>query len=129
MEFPQEEEKGRSNVVQLLILSPKKKRFPLTLDLKPFRSCFNEELDPVQPFKITMYQSNTCTKDLHWLMAYKIHWLHFDDEPRVQDRQQMKKQQSYISVSIVSLKYLSSSCAHQPRKDNSIPGNIKWQIL
>ena len=33
-----------------------------------------------------VYQSNICRKDLHWL--------HFDDEPRVQQRQQVKDQQS-----------------------------------
>ena len=31
---------------------------------------------------MNIYQNNTCRKDLSWL--------HFDDEPRVQDRQQVK---------------------------------------
>ena len=42
--------------------------------------------------QLNIYQSNTYRKDLGWL--------HFDDEPRVQERQQVKDQQSYISVSV-----------------------------
>ena len=40
------------------------------------------EVEPVEPVQINIYQSNTFRKDLHWP--------HFDDEPRVQDKQQMK---------------------------------------
>ena len=39
---------------------------------------------------MNIYQSNTYKKDLTWL--------HFDDKPRAQERQQVKDQQSYISV-------------------------------
>ena len=38
---------------------------------------------------MNIYQSNTYKKDLTWL--------DFDDEPRVQERQQVKDQQSYKS--------------------------------
>ena len=41
----------------------------------------------VQSVKMNIYQSNTCRKDLSWL--------HLDDEPRVQERQQVKDQQFY----------------------------------
>ena len=39
---------------------------------------------------MNIYQSNIYRKDLSWL--------HFHDDPRVQQRQQVKDQQSYISV-------------------------------
>ena len=38
---------------------------------------------------MNIYQSNTYTKDLDWL--------HLDNEPRVQERQQVRDQQIYIS--------------------------------
>ena len=37
-----------------------------------------EEAEPVEPVQMIIYQSNTYRKDLSWL--------HFDDEPRVQER-------------------------------------------
>ena len=39
------------------------------------------EVEPVGPVQMKIYQSNTCRKDLSWV--------HFDDEPRVQERQQI----------------------------------------
>ena len=39
---------------------------------------------------MNIYQSNTYRKDLYWL--------HFDNEPRAQDSQQVKDQQSHISA-------------------------------
>ena len=39
---------------------------------------------------MNIYQSNTYRKNLSWL--------HFDDEPRVQEMQQVKDQQTYISA-------------------------------
>ena len=41
------------------------------------------------------YQSNAYRKDLSWL--------HSDDVPRVQERQQGKDQQSYISIFVTFL--------------------------
>ena len=49
---------------------------------------------PVKPVQMNIYQSNTYRKDLSWL--------HFDDEPWVQGRQQVKNQQSYISVFVAT---------------------------
>ena len=43
-----------------------------------------------QLVQMNIYQSNTYGKDLSWL--------HFNHEPRVQERQQVKDQQSSISV-------------------------------
>ena len=37
---------------------------------------------PIEPVQKIIYQSNTYRKDLSWL--------HFDDEPRAQERQQVK---------------------------------------
>ena len=52
------------------------------------------------------YQNNTYRKGLSWL--------HFDDEPRIQ-RQQVKDQQSCISVFVAFPTIPSSNLEHQPR--------------
>ena len=46
-------------------------------------------MEPVEPVQMNIYQSNTYRKDLSWL--------HLDNEPRVQERQHVKDQQSSIS--------------------------------
>ena len=56
---------------------------------------------------MNIYHRNTSRKDLSWF--------YFEDEPRVQERKQLKDQQSYISVIVVQLKFPSSSWEHQPR--------------
>ena len=63
----------------------------------------------VSQFK--QYQINTYRKDLNWL--------HFDNEPRFQDQQQVKNQQSYVSNFVAYLKYPSSSQNNQLRCNNS----------
>ena len=40
------------------------------------------EVEPIEPVQMNIYQSNTYRKDLIWQ--------HFDDAPRVQVRQQVK---------------------------------------
>ena len=45
-----------------------------------------KEVELVQPVQMDIYQNNIYRKD--------ISWQHFDDEPRVQDGQQVKDQQS-----------------------------------
>ena len=67
---------------------------------------------------MNIYQSNTYRKDLSWL--------YFDDEPRVQERQQVKDQQSYISVSLAYPAIPSSNKEHQPRDDNTIQYMAVW---
>ena len=52
-------------------------------------------MEPVEPVLKNIYQSNTYRKDLNWP--------HFDDEPRVQGKQQVKDQQSCIFVYIYLL--------------------------
>ena len=44
----------------------------------------NKKVETVEPVQMNTYQSNIYRKDLRWL--------HFDDEPRVQERQQVKVQ-------------------------------------
>ena len=56
-------------------------------------------MEPVEPVQMNIYQSNTYRKDLSWP--------HFDDEPRVQEKQQVKDQQSCISVFVLHLQKLS----------------------
>ena len=53
-------------------------------------------MEPVEPIQINIYQSNTYRKNLIWL--------HYDDESRVQERQQLKDQQSCISILVHCLK-------------------------
>ena len=61
----------------------------------------NKEAEPVQSVQMNIDQSNFYRKDLSWL--------HFDNEPRVQERKQVKDQQSYVSVSVACLIYPRSS--------------------
>ena len=66
------------------------------------------------------YLSNTYRKDLNWL--------HFDDEPMVQERQQVKDQRSCISIFVPYPTILSSNQEHQHRHENSIPYVVVCQI-
>ena len=61
----------------------------------------NKEVEPVEPVQTNIYQSNTYRKDLSWL--------HFDDEPRVQERQQVKDQRSCVSVFVAYPTIISSN--------------------
>ena len=45
---------------------------------EPTTSLKNKEMEPVEPVQKNIYQSNTYRTDLSWL--------HFDNEPRVQER-------------------------------------------
>ena len=47
-------------------------------------------MQPVQPVEMNFYQSNTYRRDLIWM--------HLVDEPRFQERQQVKDQQSYSAT-------------------------------
>ena len=61
----------------------------------------HNEVDPVVPVQMNIHQSNTYRKDLSWLR--------FEDMRRVQERQQVLDQQSYLPVSVTWLTYSSSS--------------------
>ena len=77
-----------------------------------------KEVVTVEPVLKNIYQNNTYRKDLGWP--------HFNDERRVQEKQQVKDQQFYISVFVACLTNLSSNWEHQPRHDNSIPYMGIW---
>ena len=96
-----------------------------TGDRKIMQSINNEwtslekkEVEPPEPVLKNIYQSNTYRKDLSLS--------HFDDEPRVQEKQQVKDQQSSISVFVACLTIPSSNWGHQPRRDSSIPYMRVW---
>ena len=72
------------------------------------------------PSNNTSFQNNTYRKDFSWL--------YFDNEPRIQDRQQVKDQQSCISIFVAYATISSSNQEHQPRHVNSIPYIAVWQI-
>ena len=55
----------------------------------------------VEPLPMNIYQSNTYRKDLRWP--------HFDDEPRVQEKHQLKDHQSCIFVFVACLTIPSSN--------------------
>ena len=59
------------------------------------------EVEPIQWFQINTYQSNNYRKDLGWL--------NFDNEPKVQERHQVKDQQSCISVFVAYPRIPSSN--------------------
>ena len=53
-------------------------------------------MEPVEPVQMmNIYQSNTYRKDLSWL--------HFDIEPRVQEKQQVKDQQVFFLLNCVHI--------------------------
>ena len=52
-------------------------------------------MEPVELVLKNIYQSNTYTKDLSWS--------HFDNEPRIHEKQQVKDQQSCILVFVACL--------------------------
>ena len=60
-----------------------------------------KEVEPVWASSEEHYQSNTYRKELSWP--------HFDHEPRVQDKQQVKDQQSCMFVFVACLTILSSN--------------------
>ena len=66
-------------------------------------SLMNREVKPVEPVKMNIYQSNTYRKNLSCL--------HFDNEPSVQEKQQVEDQQYLLHISFCSLS-----------------NNSKWQL-
>ena len=73
-----------------------------------------KEVEPVEPVLRNIYQSsNTYRNDLNWPQ--------FNDEPGVQEKQQVKDQQPFIFVFVACLAIPSNNQRHQPRYDNSIP--------
>ena len=60
-----------------------------------------KEVEPVEPVLKKIYQSNTHRKDLSWT--------HFDNEPRVQEKQTVRDRQSCIFVFVACLTIPSSN--------------------
>ena len=77
-------------------------------------------MKPAEPVLKNIYQSNTCRK--------VFSWTHFGNEPRVPETQQVRDQQSCISVSVACLTIPNSNWGNQPRCDNSIPYMGIWYI-
>ena len=62
----------------------------------------NQEIKNYKRFKLGKWKKN-------------VSWLHVDNEPVVQKRQQVKDQQFYLPVSVAYLAFPSSSQEHHPR--------------
>ena len=67
-------------------------------------------MEPVEPVLKNIYHSNTNRKDLSWP--------HFNDDPRVQEKQKYKDQQSCI--------FLVATRGTSPDVGNSIPYIGVW---
>ena len=79
-----------------------------------------KEAEPVEPVQVKIYQCNTYRKDLSWL--------HFGDEPRVQEMQQVKDQQSRISALLQTF-FNCYSAAPRPTLGHSLGGSLIHLIL
>ena len=69
--------------------------------LKSTKIIAQRKVEPVEAVLKNIYQSNTYRKDLSWS--------NFDDEPRVQEKEQVKDQQSYLFVFVACLTISSSN--------------------
>ena len=69
--------------------------------LKSTKITGQRKVGPFEAVLKNIYQSNTYRKDLSWS--------DFDDEPRVQEKEQVKDQQSYLFVFVACLTISSSN--------------------
>ena len=60
-----------------------------------------KEVEPVEPVLKDIYQSNTYRKDFSWQ--------YFDDDPRVQEKMQVKDKQSCLFVFVACLRFPNSN--------------------
>ena len=74
----------------------------------------NKEVVPAEPVQINIYQSNTYGKDLSWVL--------FNNKPRVQERQQVKDQQSCIFV------FVAYPTRTTSQDMTAVPCMAVWQI-
>ena len=63
-------------------------------------------MEPVEPVQMNIYQSNTYRRDLSWL--------HFNNEPRFQERQQVKHQQSCIFIFVAYQQFQEATRSTSP---------------
>ena len=68
--------------IDILVTSKNGDRKMMVYHINEQTTVKNKEVEPVEPVKMNIYQSNTYRKDLIWL--------HLDDEPSVQERLQVK---------------------------------------
>ena len=80
----------------------------------------NKKGEPSQPVQFNIDQKNTYRKCLDWL--------HFNKESRVQEKKQVKDQQSYIFFSVAYLTYATYNWKLQSRHDDSIQCRALSQI-
>ena len=99
--------------IDIIILSTDNNRKIMT-------SLENKDMKPVEQVQMNVNKSNTYRKDLTWL--------HLDNDPRVQEGQQVKEQQPFISVFVAYLTFSRNSQDYQPRYDNSISYKTIWKI-
>ena len=91
-----------------------------TVDIDILVTSRNGNRKFMQSIRITSRPTSRKRKDLSWP--------HFDDDPRVQEEQQVQDQQPCIFVFVACLTISRSNQGHQPRCDNSIPYMGVWQI-
>ena len=77
-----------------------------------------KEVEPVESVLKNIYQSNTDRKDLSWP--------HFNDASRVQEKQQVKDQQSCRLVFVVCVIIPSRNGGQQLRRGSNIPYMGVW---
>ena len=78
-------------------------------------------MEPAEPVLMNIYQCNSYRNNSSWL--------HFNDDSSVQERGEVKDQQSHISVFVAYQTIPGSILEHQPRIDNSIPCKAIWYIF
>ena len=78
------------------------------------------DLEVVQPLWISIDQSNNYRKEFSWL--------HFDNEPRVQEGQLVKDQQFYRPISLIHLIFSRKCNEQQHGYDSSIPFKAIWYL-
>ena len=95
-----------------------------------YTSLENKEMEPVDEYLMNIYQSHT-QMNIYQSHTHRknLSWLHFDNELRVQVRQQVKGKQSCISVFVAYLTIPSSNQEQQLRHGNSILCTGRMAIL
>ena len=77
-------------------------------------------MELVQPVQMKIDQIDSYRKEFDWL--------HFDDEPRVQENQWVKEREPYILISVVHLRFPNGCYEQQHGYDSSVPCKVIWQL-
>ena len=78
-------------------------------------------MEPGEPVQMNIYQSNTYRKDFRWL--------HFNNEPRVQERQQVKDQQFCISVFVTYTARKTIFSFSKCSEKMIFPKKLHWNMI